>query len=220
MYLIIVGGGKVGYYLSKSLIAEGHEVLLIEQNPRRAAFLVDELGSDHVWLGDGCDSTTFAQVGMNRADVVVAVTGDDEDNLVVCLLAKRKFNVPRTIARINNPRNAAIFARLGIDVTVSTTEVIRAQIERALPVRTLVRLLSLRRDGIQLVEGKVTAGAPADGQRLRDLGIPDDALVVVVVRGDQTMVPYGDTVLQADDEVVAVTTPQSEPVLRRLLMGT
>ncbi len=219
MYLIIVGGGKVGYYLSKSLLAEGHEVLLIEKNPRRAAFLIDELGADHVWVGDGCDSSTFAQVGMNRADAVIAVTGDDEDNLVVCLLAKRKFNVPRTIARINNPRNAEIFARLGIDVTVSTTEIIQAQIERALPLRSLVHLLALRRGGIQLVEGKVAPGAPADGRALRDLGIPADALVVMVVRGDQTFIPSGETILRAEDEILAVTTPQSEPVLRRLLLG-
>ncbi len=220
MYLIIVGGGKVGYYLSKSLLAEGHEVLLIEKNPRRAAFLIDELGADHVWVGDGCDPATFAQVGMNRADAVIAVTGDDEDNLVVCMLAKRKFHVPRAIARINNPRNAEIFARLGIDVTVSTTEIIQAQIERALPLRSLVHLLALRRGGIHLVEGKVAPGAPADGRPLRDLGIPADALVVMVVRGDQTFIPSGETVLQAEDEILAVTTPQSDPVLRGLLMGT
>lgn len=219
MYLIIVGGGKVGFYLAKSLLAEGHEVLLIEKNPRRAAFLIDELGADHVWVGDGCDSSTFAQVGMNRADAVIAVTGDDEDNLVVCLLAKRKFNVPRTIARINNPRNAAIFARLGIDVTVSTTEIIQAQIERALPLRSLVHLLALRRGGIELVEGKVAPGAPADGRSLRELDIPADALVVMVVRGDQTFIPSGETILRADDEVLAVTTPASEGALRRLLLG-
>lgn len=219
MYLIIVGGGKVGFYLAKSLLAEGHEVLLIEKNPRRAAFLIDELGADHVWVGDGCDSSTFVQVGMNRADAVIAVTGDDEDNLVVCLLAKRKFNVPRTIARINNPRNAAIFARLGIDVTVSTTEIIQAQIERALPLRSLVHLLALRRGGIELVEGKVAPGAPADGRSLRELGIPADALVVMVVRGDQTFIPSGETILRADDEVLAVTTPASEGALRRLLLG-
>ncbi len=219
MYIIIVGGGKVGYYLGKSLLESEHEVLVVEKNPNRAAFLIDELGADHVWLGDGCDSSTFEQIGLNRADAVIAVTGDDEDNLVICLLAKRKFGVPRTIARINNPRNAKIFAHLGVDVTVSTTEVIEAQIQRALPIPSLVHLLALKRGGVELVEGKIAPGSPADGRRIRDLGIPDDALVVMVVRDDQTIVPYGDTTLMAGDEILAVTSPQSKEVLRRIILG-
>ncbi len=219
MYIIIVGGGKVGYYLGKSLLESGHEILVVEKNPNRAAFLTDELGADHVWIGDGCDSSTFEQIGLNRADAVIAVTGDDEDNLVICLLAKQKFGVPRTIARINNPRNAKIFAQLGVDVTVSTTEVIEAQIQRALPIPSLVHLLALKRGGIELVEGKVAPGSPADGKRIRDLGIPDDALIVIVVRDDQTMVPYGDTTLRAGDEILAVTSPQSKEVLKRIILG-
>ncbi len=219
MYIIIVGGGKVGYYLGKSLLESGHEVLVVEKNPNRANFLTDELGADHVWLGDGCDSSTFEQIGLNRADAVIAVTGDDEDNLVICLLAKQKFGVPWTIARINNPRNAKIFAHLGVDVTVSTTEVIEAQIQRALPIPSLVHLLALKRGGIELVEGKVAPGSPADGKRIRDLGIPDDALVVMLVRDDQTIVPYGDTTLMAGDEILAVTSPQSKEVLKRIILG-
>ncbi len=219
MYIIIVGGGKVGYHLSRSLLESGHEVLLVEKNPLRAAFLSDELGADHVWLGNGCDSSTFEQIGLNRADAVVAVTGDDEDNLVICLLAKKKFGVPRTIARINNPRNAKIFTRLGVDVTVSTTEIIEAQIERALPIPSLVNLLVLKKGGVELVEGKVAPGSPADGRRIRELGIPDDALIVIVVRDDQTFVPYGDTILKAGDEILAVASSQSMEVLKHIILG-
>ncbi len=219
MYVIIVGGGKVGYYLSRSLLESGHEVLVVEKNPNRAAFLVDELGADHVWLGDGCDSRTFEQIGMNRADAVIAVTGDDEDNLVICLLAKKKFGVPRTIARINNPRNSKIFTHLGVDVTVSTTEIIEAQIERALPIPSLVHLLVLKKGGVELVEGKVAPGSPADGRRIRELGIPDDALIVMVVRDEQAMVPYGDTILKAGDEILAVTSSRSKEVLKQIILG-
>ncbi len=219
MYIIVVGGGKVGYYLSRSLLESGHEVLVVEKNPQRAAFLTDELGADHVWLGDGCDSRTFEQIGLNRADAVIAVTGDDEDNLVICLLAKQRFGVPRTIARINNPRNSRIFARLGVDATVSTTEIIEAQIERALPIPSLVHLLVLKKGGVELVQGKVAPGSPADGRRIRELGIPDDALIVMVVRDEQTMVPYGDTVLKAGDEILAVTSSQSKEVLKRIILG-
>ncbi len=219
MYIIIVGGGKVGYYLSRTLLESGHEVLLVEKNPQRAAFLIDELGADHVWIGDGCDSRTFEQIGLNRADAVIAVTGDDEDNLVICLLAKNRFGVPRTIARINNPRNAKIFTRLGVDVAVSTTEIIEAQIERALPIPSLVHLLALKKGGVELVEGKIAPGSPADGKRIRDLGIPDDALIVMLVRDDQTIVPYGDTLLQAGDEILAVTSTQSKEVLKHIILG-
>jgi len=132
MYIIVVGGGKVGYYLTKSLLEEGHEVLMIEKDPRKCASLIDEIGVN-VLQGDGCEAATVAEAGMNRADAVIAVTGDDEDNLVVCQVAKQKFKVPRTIARINNPKNERIFRQLGIDVTVSSTELILSQIKQVIP---------------------------------------------------------------------------------------
>jgi trk system potassium uptake protein TrkA len=151
MYVIVVGGGKVGYYLTRSLLEEGHEVLVIEQDGQRCRTLSDELGVN-VMQGDGCEASCLVEAGTARADVVVAVTGDDEDNLVVCQVAKHKFNVPRTIARLNNPKNEKIVRRLGIDATVSSTELILSQIERVIPAQPLVHLLSLKNVGVNFVE--------------------------------------------------------------------
>ncbi len=219
MYNIVVGGGKVGYYLAKSLLEEGHEVLLIERDPQRYAVLHDELAAT-VLQGDGCEVLTMLEAGMDRASAVIAVTGDDEDNLVICQIAKHRFNVPRTIARINNPRNKNIFARLGIDVTVSSTEVILSQIEQVLPTESLVHLLTLRNVGVSFVEIEVPAASPALGRPLRDLGIPDDCIFPLVIRGvKEAIIPYGGTTLQAGDRVIAVTSEASETVLRRILLG-
>lgn len=132
MFIIVAGGGKVGYYLTRELLDHGHEVVLIEQVPRKAAALTEKLG-DVVLEGDAADAATLETAGIVRADVVIAVTGQDEDNLVICQMAKRKFNVKRTIARINNPKNERIFERLGIDQAVSVTKLIMGAIERGIP---------------------------------------------------------------------------------------
>ncbi len=219
MYIVVVGGGKVGYYLTRSLLEEGQEVLLIEKDPRRWAVLSEELGPV-VLAGDGCEVAVLEQAGTNRADAVVAVTGDDEDNLVICQVARHRFHVPRTIARINNPKNEKIFHRLGIDVTVSSTEVILSQIEQVIPTETLVHLLRLRSVGVSFVELEVTASSPALGRPLKVLGIPDDCIFPLVIRGGQeAIIPYGETVLQPGDRVIAVTSERSEATLRRILLG-
>ncbi|MGQ9625823.1 MAG: potassium channel family protein [Anaerolineae bacterium] len=219
MYIIVVGGGKVGYYLTKSLLEEGYEVLVIEKDPRKCAVLMDELGAN-VLQGDGCEVSYMMEAGMGRADVVVAVTGDDEDNLVVCQVAKHKFNVPRTIARINNPKNERIFRRLGIDVPVSSTELILSQIERVIPSQSLVHLLTLRSVGVNFIELEIQPDSPALGRPLRELGIPDDCILPLVVReGKEAIIPYGDTMLKAGDQVIAVTSEASEGTLRQILCG-
>lgn len=219
MYIIVVGGGKVGYYLTKSLLEAGHEVLVIEKDVHKSARLMDELGA-LVLQGDGCDVAAMSQAGMNRADLVVAVTGDDEDNLVVCQVAKHKFNVPRTIARINNPRNEKIFRILGIDSTVSSTELILSQIEQEIPSRSLVHLMTLRNVGVSFVEMEVLPDSPALGRPLRELGIPDDCILPLIVRnGTQAIIPYGDTTLQAGDQLIAVTSEKSEATIRQIVYG-
>jgi len=219
MYIIVVGGGKVGYYLTKSLMGEGHEVLVIENDPQQYAVLTDELAAN-VFQGDGCEVSVMEEVGMGRADVVVAVTGNDEDNLVVCQVAKHKFNVPRTIARINNPKNENIFRKLGIDVTVSSTELILSQIEQLIPAQSLVHLLTLRNVGVSFVELEIPPDSPALGRPLRELGIPDDSILSLVIRGgDEAIIPYGDTILEPGDQVIAVTSKASEETLRRILCG-
>jgi trk system potassium uptake protein TrkA len=219
MYIIVVGGGKVGYYLTKALLEEGYEVLVIEKDPRKSAQLTDDLGAN-VLEGDGCEVSTMAEAGMGRADGVVAVTGDDEDNLVVCQVAKHKFNVRRTIARINNPKNERIFRELGIDVTVSSTELILSQIEQVIPSESLIHLLTLRGIGVSFIELEIPTGSPALGQPLRKLGVPDDCILCLVIRGGkQALIPYGDTVLQAGDQVIAVSSRANESALRQILRG-
>lgn len=219
MYIIVVGGGKVGYYLAKTLLAANHEVLIIEKDKRKCDIISTELGGI-VQRGDGTDSTVMEEAGMNRAGLAVAVTGDDEDNLMICQMAKRKFEVKRTIARINNPKNEHIFKLLGIDQTVSVTDLILAQIEREIPAHSLIHLLTLREAGASFVEAKVPEGSPVVGQAIKDLGIPDDCVIPLIIRQRKGIVPHGETLLAADDEVIAVTTIEHEDVLERVFSGT
>src|SRR4030065_221567 len=173
MYIIVVGGGKVGYYLAKELVEEGNEVLIIEKDAAKAERIAEELG-DISLRGDGCEASTMEMAGFGRADMVIAVTGDDEDNLVTCQVAKAKFKVPRTIARINNPKNEEIFKKLGIDTTVSATTAILSQIEQELPAHPLIPLITLKGGGLAIVEGKVPENSAAVGKRrpLAFLGPP------------------------------------------------
>ncbi len=217
MYIIVVGGGKVGYYLAKELVNQGHELLVIEKDKRKSEAIAEDLGSI-VLRGDGCEASTMAEAGTNRADVVVAVTGDDEDNLVICQMAKKRFNVPRTIARINNPKNERIFKLLGIDATVSSTDVILSHIEEEIPEYSLVHLLRLKQADIEIVEAKVSPSSKAIGKPLRDLSVPKDAVISLIIRDGNVILPTGDSVLAAGDEVVALTKVASEAALRRLFV--
>ena len=165
MYIIVVGGGKVGYYLAKELVEEGNEVLIIEKDAAKAERIAEELG-DISLRGDGCEASTMEMAGFGRADMVIAVTGDDEDNLVTCQVAKAKFKVPRTIARINNPKNEEIFKKLGIDTTVSATTAILSQIEQELPTHPLIPLLTLKGGGLEIVEVKVPENSAVVGKRI------------------------------------------------------
>jgi|YNPNPStandDraft_1061719.scaffolds.fasta_scaffold13608_2 trk system potassium uptake protein TrkA len=217
MYIIIVGGGKVGYYLAKTLLrSKEHEVLIIEKDKRKFDMITSDLGAV-VLRGDGTDSLVMEEAGMARADVAIAVTGDDEDNLMICQMAKKKFGVKRTIARINNPKNENIFKLLGIDSTVSVTDLILAQIERQIPAQSLVHLLTLREAGLSFIEAKVPENSPVVGKPLRQLGIPDDCVIPLIIRNGKGIVPYGETQLQVGDEVIAVTTIAREDVLEKIL---
>jgi trk system potassium uptake protein TrkA len=217
MYIIVVGGGKVGYYLAKELVEEGHEVLLIEKDASKVERIAEELG-DITLRGDGCEAATMEVAGFGRADMVIAVTGDDEDNLVVCQVAKVKFNVPRAMARINNPKNEEIFKRLGIDTTVSATGVILAQIEQELPTHPLIPLLTLKGGGLEMVEVKVPDSSAVVGKRIGEILLPQQSLIALIVDQDGVpRVPKSDTVVRAGDEVVAVTRTENEDALRSVL---
>jgi len=218
MYIIIVGGGKVGYYLAKTLLQDEHEILIIEKDKRKGDMISTDLGAI-ILRGDGTDSSVMEEAGMARVDLAIAVTGDDEDNLMICQMAKKKFDVKRTIARINNPKNEHIFKLLGIDNTVSVTDLILAQIEREIPAQSLVHLLTLREAGVSFVEAKVPVNSPVVGKPLRSLGVPDDCVIPLIIRGGKGIVPHGETRLIAGDEVVAVTTIDKEDVLEKVFSG-
>jgi trk system potassium uptake protein TrkA len=219
MYIIVVGGGRLGYYLLKALLNEGHEVLLLEKDARICSNITEEMGSV-CYRGDGCEAVTLGEVGTGRADMLVAVTGDDEDNLVSCQVAKHKYNVPRTIARLRNPHHAALFKKLGIDVTVSTTDIILEAIEREVPTHGLTHLLTIEDKGLVLVDVKVNPESATVGKMVKELALPKESkLALVIPKSGNAHVPLANTVLQAGDQVIAVTPPESEEALRAALRG-
>lgn len=219
MYIIIVGGGRVGYYLTRALLDEGHEVLVVEKDAAVCQAFTEELGSVCI-RGDGCEAATLAEVGTGRADMLVAVTGDDEDNLVACQVAKRKFNVPRTIARIRNPRNEILFKKLGIDVTVSSTNVILEHIEEEVPTHPLTHLLDIRDKGLEIVEIKIPPESTTIGKMVRQLSLPKGTKLALIIRKEgRHRVPASDTIIRAEDRIIALTPPESEEALRTALRG-
>jgi trk system potassium uptake protein TrkA len=220
MYVIVIGGGKVGYYLATALIGQGHEVLVVEKDPSRTDFICNELGSVCM-RGDGCEVATLTEAGTGRADMFIAVTGDDEDNLVACQVAKHKFNVTRTVARINNPKNEAIFKELGIDVAVSSTKIILESIAEEVPTHPVTHLLELRGKGLEIVEVKIPADAKTVGKEIRELSLPPESrLFLVIPKLEKPQVPTASTVIQAEDQIIAITTPESEEALRKALRGS
>jgi trk system potassium uptake protein len=219
MYIIVAGGGQVGYYLARELVGQDHEVLVIEKDAARAEFISNDLGNV-VARGDACEASTLAEVGTARADVVCAVTGDDEDNLVICQVAKKRFNVSRTIARINNPKNEEIFHRLGIDVTVSTTELILSVLEQEIPSEeAVVPLLRLRHTDVEIVEATVPAHARVIGRTLRELNLPTNSTIALIIRKGTPIFPDRDTMLEADDQLLAFTHARAESELRQILFA-
>jgi len=220
MYIIVVGIGRLGYYLTKALLEEGHEVLGIEKNTTVCETVTDELGSVCV-RGDGCETATLNEAGTGRADMFIAVTGDDEDNLVACQVAKHKFNVPFTIARIRNPNNETIFKKLGIDVTVSSTNIILEYIEKEVPTHPLTHLLGIEDKGLEIVDIKIPPDSTTVGKPIKELKLPPESILSLIIRkARKPVVPTGNTVLQAEDQIIAVTTPESEEALRTALRGT
>jgi trk system potassium uptake protein len=219
MYIIIGGGGDVGYYLTKSLLSQGHEVLLLEKGATRYQALSEELGQSVV-RGDACEARTMEEVGVNRADVVIAVTGEDDDNLVICQMAKKRFNVTRTIARVNNPKHEPLFQRLGIDITVSPTRSILSLIEAELPGTTFVTLMTLRRAGLEILEIRVPPDSPIVGKTLSAINLPRSGNIALIIRDDEHIVPNADTKILANDEVYTLVSREGEDALRSALGAT
>jgi trk system potassium uptake protein TrkA len=220
MYAVIVGGGKVGYYLVKELLQEGHEVLVIELDPALCERFEEEFGSV-VLQGDGCEVATLEEAGVGRADVFIAVTGEDEDNLVACQVAKHLFKVPRTIARLNNPKNEPVFRQIGVDITISATNLILSHIQEELPAYPLVHLMTLRsRLGLEVVELQIPRTSSAVGKRLAEIALPAGSLICCLVKEDRgPQIPGPETRLEAEDQLIAVAPAASVEELRRVLTG-
>jgi trk system potassium uptake protein TrkA len=218
VYVIIVGGGKVGYYLTKELLAAGHELVLLEKDGRRARQIADEVGSI-VLQRDGCEGKHLEEAGAKRAAIVAAVTGDDEDNLVVCQMAKHHFDVPRTIARVNNPRNESLFRHLGVDDIISPTRMALAAIEQDIPVHELLHLAQLPGGRLELIEAQITEDSPAAGRRAADLSLPEACSLLAIIRDGNAQPIRGDTTLLTGDTVLAISRTESEVQLHEALIG-
>ena len=209
MYVVICGGGKVGWNLARELIEKRNEVTLIEQDRRRYLIIEEEL--EHaVQYGDSTELWILERAGIQRADLVIAVTGDDEDNILICQIAKEKYLCERTISRVNNPRNLQHFELLGIQPAVSATDLILRLIEHEVPQYGLVHLLDLPAERLEIIEIEVTPGAPAASKRVDEISIPDGSLIISVLRGGEGFVPKQDTVIEPGDEVLLVLDPGLE----------
>jgi trk/ktr system potassium uptake protein len=209
VYVIIAGAGKVGWNLARELIANDQEVTLLESDHRRYRVVEEEL--EHaVQYGDATELWVLERAGIQRADLVIAVTGDDEDNIIICQVAKRKYAVGRIVARVNNPRNLQHFKMLGVQPAVSATDLILRLIEHEVPAYGLVQLLALEEERLEIIELEVGEGSPAAGQRVKDVVLPDGSLIISVLRDGRGFVPQSDSVIEAGDEVLLILDPGLE----------
>ena len=222
MRVVIAGGGSVGRFIAEQLQDAGHHVLIIDQDPtvvKRHQSAGEPRGV--AWFqADACEVTQLAEAKLSEADVMAAVTGDDEDNLVISLLSKQEFGVPRVVARVNNPKNEWMFNEMwGIDVAVSTPHLLTALVEEAVSVGTFVRLLSFEGGKAKLAEVTLDDKSLATDQEIQELGLPRDSTVVAVVRAGRVIVPRGDTMVRVADEVIVLVTEDSEDDVRHILTG-
>jgi len=215
MYIVIVGGGNVGYYLAKALHDSGHEVVLMEKDRAVHRTISEELG-EIVMQGDGCEVRLLNDAGAERADVVVAATGDDEDNLVICQMAKMKFSVPRTLARVNNPVNEQLFRSVGVDATVSSTKIIYNMIEQEIQTGDVIPLAALARGNVEIVQIEITQKCLQLKADIVGLGLPEGALIISVIRNEQAMLPASGMRFELGDSVIALVNADHEHRLREI----
>ena len=220
MRVVVTGGGAIGRHLSADLAERGHDVTLIEQDRSIVDRLRGEIPEVKVMLGDACEPRILEEAQLPDADVVVAATGDDEDNLVTSLLAKQEFAVPRVLARVNHPGNEWLFnEQWGVDQAVSPPHMLTAMVEEAVTTGDLVRLLRLEGGRASIVETKLTTASPATGRALYELRLPPDSTIVAILREGHVVIQQPETVLAAGDELVALAAPESELTLREAIVG-
>lgn len=218
MHIIIVGGGNVGYYLAKRLAQGKHVVSIIEKDKELCEKIAKELNVLAIH-GDGCDPNLLEDAGINKADVVAAVTGDDEDNLMICQLAKETYAIKRTVARVNDSRNEHAFNELGVDVPIDSTAIIAKIIEEEVSFKDFVNLMTFKRGKLAIVRVDLTEESPVCGKQVMDIKLPGDSVLVSIIRGEDVIIPKGNTVLQARDDIVALTTIENEQHLLDAFIG-
>ena len=218
MFVLVVGGGKVGYYLSKELVENGHEVVLMEKDRGRADQIADEIGSIVV-AHDGCEGKYLGEAGCARADIVAAVTGDDEDNLVICQMAKHHFDVRRTIARVNNPKNEQLFRNLGVDEIISPTRMVLGSIEQDIPVHELLHLAALGEGELEIIEAQLQEGSPAIGRAAGDITMAEGCSLFAVVRNGIATPLRPEMTLRVGDKVIAIGPSECGAMLHEQLIG-
>jgi len=218
MYIVVVGAGKVGYFLAKRLIASKNTVSIVEKDRAVCEDIAKEL-EGLVINGDGCDPRILEEAGIEHADVLAAVTGEDEDNLIICQLAKERFNIRRTVGRVNNPDNEHTFSELGIDVPVDSTKLIAKVIEEEVSFSDFVNLMSFKRGKLTIVRVDLPADSPVINKEVKDVELPADSVLVSILRGEEVIVPKGNTVLKPGDDIIAITSIGNEPQLLNLLVG-
>ncbi|MBE3573722.1 MAG: NAD-binding protein [Moorella humiferrea] len=218
MYVIVAGGGKIGFNLTRSLMDGGQEVLLIEKDPRKCRWLEDHLGQV-VLRGDATEVATLEKAGCQRADVLAAVTGFDEDNIMICRLAQKVFGVNRVIGRVNNPQNEDAFRLLGINNVVNSTRLIYRLVLQEVDVCGLIPLLTLKGGTVEFVETVLPPQSPAAKVAVKDLVLPEQCLLMAIIRDEELIFPRGDVVLLPGDQVIAAARTEEVEALRRALLG-
>lgn len=218
MYIVIVGGGKVGYYLTKTLLDEKYEVTLLDWDCEKVKLLKHDLG-EAVIFANGSSIDGLDKAGCARADVIVAVTGDDEDNLVICQLGKRYFKVPKAIARINNPKNERVFKELGVGTIISGTISIVEAIEQYLVKQQVVKLMSFNHDEMVLLETELVASSPVVGKKLSEIQLPQECLIIAVLRGKTVLLAKGELIFGPNDLVIAISAQNEQIAVKKALIG-
>lgn len=218
MYIVIIGGGRIGFNLAQKLIQDKHTVAIIEKDKARCEGMSQNLDA-LVINGDGCEPKYLEDAEVARADVVAAVTADDEDNLVICQLAKEVFGVRRTVARVNNPKNEHIFTELGVDVPVNATTIIAKIIEEEASFEDFINLMTFKRGKLALVRVDLSTDSPVINKCVKDVVLPENSVIVAIVRGENIIVPKDETILKKGDDIIALTTIENEQQLLDLLVG-
>lgn len=219
MYIVIVGGGKIGYQLAKMLSKSNHEIALVEKDPTICSEIAEDIENILVIEGDGCEAGYLEDAGIRKADVIAAVTGDDEDNIVICQLAKEYFHVSRTVGRVNDPKNEHIFNELGVDIPINSTAIIARIIEEEASLDDFINLMTIQKGKLALVRVDLMENSPVVNKKIAKTKLPPNSVIVSIVRGEEVFIPSGETQLEEGDDIIAVTTIENEQALLKALLG-